>query len=333
MLTQNDVISRGYFDTADTVNFSGYMNICRLLGYTHISHGRCGKRLDDEYFLWVPHLTCESDNVESKWINRFNSDKSEITETIKGTFRPGGNIGEKRVTFMHMHDENGCNCVRFVGVYELIEQSSSVRRYNKIADRFYIPDINFTHSQTNRDDNMSYQKVCKICKKEFESDARNTMYCSDKCAKRGAKRAYRSRKMKHMHSASYATDKDISKIVKKAYCLSREIASMFLVRKCDCPDCTRECASELEVHHIDHNPFNMDPSNLKWVCKKEHARIHSNEHDCDFPNELKAYLGIKMLSDSDNSIEDYINAHLNFIKQQRDIRQMNEDIRNNTDHK
>lgn len=328
MLTQSDVISRGYFDTADTVNFSGYMNICRLLGYTHISHGRCGKRLDDEYFLWVPHLTCESDNVESKWINRFNSDKSEITETIKGTFRPGGNIGEKRVTFMHMHDENGCNCVRFVGVYELIEQSSSVRRYNKIADRFYIPDINFTHSQTNRDNDMGYQKVCKICKKEFESDARNTMYCSDKCAKRGAKRAYRSRKMKHINAVRRGDDKEIETLITAAHKLSREVAKMCLHKKCSCSDKDHVCEGELHVHHKNHCVWDNSPQNLQWLCEKAHRELHNSEEDCSIIDETKAFITIRKQAEI---------RERNLIKQKKRendfIRQMNEDIRNNTDHK
>ena len=37
---------------------------------------------------------------------------------------------------------------------------------------------------------MAYSKTCKICGKSFESDSKNTVYCSDKCAKRGAKKAY-----------------------------------------------------------------------------------------------------------------------------------------------
>ena len=47
---------------------------------------------------------------------------------------------------------------------------------------------------------MAFTKKCKICGATFESDSRNTVYCSDKCAKRGAKKAYRSRKMKHINA-------------------------------------------------------------------------------------------------------------------------------------
>lgn len=140
---------------------------------------------------------------------------------------------------------------------------------------------------------MTYQKTCKICKKEFESESRNTLYCCDKCAKRGAKRAYRSRKMKRIRSTDYVTEKEIDKIIKKAYALSREIGEMFLNKKCMCIEPGHVCEGEIELHHIDHCPMNMHPSNLIWLCKKAHVHLHSLEEDCDFPGELKSFLIIK----------------------------------------
>lgn len=140
---------------------------------------------------------------------------------------------------------------------------------------------------------MSYIKTCKICGKEFESESRNTRYCSDKCSKRGAKRAYRSRKMKAINKSTYASDKEINQIVQRVYKPSRELAEMFLPKECTCDEPNHVCDGQLEVHHIDHDPTHLNPSNLKWLCKKAHAQLHSMEEDCDFLGELKAYRTIK----------------------------------------
>lgn len=140
---------------------------------------------------------------------------------------------------------------------------------------------------------MAYTKTCKICGKEFESDSRNTRYCSEKCSKRGAKKAYRSRKMKAINRATYASDKEINQLVQRVYKLSREIAEMFLPKECSCDDPNHICEGPLEVHHIDHCPMNLQVSNLRWLCKKAHAQLHSQEEDCDFIGELKAYRTIK----------------------------------------
>lgn len=140
---------------------------------------------------------------------------------------------------------------------------------------------------------MTFTKVCKICNKEFESESRNTSYCSDKCAKRGAKKAYRRRKMKHINSPTYKDDKEIMKLVSKARAVSREIATAFLPIKCSCTDPNHECDGELQCHHIDHNPFNMHPSNLRWLCTKAHAALHAKEEDCNILEEMKAFAKIK----------------------------------------
>ena len=140
---------------------------------------------------------------------------------------------------------------------------------------------------------MAYKKVCKICGSAFESESRNTRYCSEKCAKKGEKKAYRRRKIKAIHKESYTMDKEINQVIQRAYKLSRDIALMFLPQVCSCVEKDHVCDGDLEVHHIDHNPLNMQVSNLRWLCKKAHAQLHSQEEDCDLLAELKAFLAIK----------------------------------------
>lgn len=140
---------------------------------------------------------------------------------------------------------------------------------------------------------MLYNKTCKICGNTFESDSRNTVYCSDKCAKRGAKKAKRSRKMKHINAVRRGDTSEIESLVSSAYKLSREVAKMCLIKKCMCTDKDHVCSGELQVHHLDHDPFNCHPSNLMWVCEKAHQDIHANEEDCSIVDEIKAYTIIR----------------------------------------
>ncbi len=140
---------------------------------------------------------------------------------------------------------------------------------------------------------MSFTKKCKICGTTFESDARNTIYCSDKCAKRGAKKAYRSRKMKHINAVRRGDDKEIEGLIAFAYKLSRDVAKMCLVKKCACADPNHVCEGELHCHHKDHNPLNTHPSNLMWLCEKAHNELHTSEEDCSVFDELKAFVTIR----------------------------------------
>lgn len=140
---------------------------------------------------------------------------------------------------------------------------------------------------------MAFSKKCSICGKEFESESRNTKYCSDKCSKRGAKKAYRSRKMKRINAVRRGDDKEIENLITAAYKLSRDIAKMFLYKGCSCTTPGHVCEGELRVHHIDHDVFNMHPSNLVWLCEKAHNEIHASEEDCSIFNEMKAFVTIR----------------------------------------
>ena len=107
---------------------------------------------------------------------------------------------------------------------------------------------------------MAFSKKCSICGKEFESESRNTKYCSDKCSKRGAKKAYRSRKMKRINAVRRGDDKEIENLIIAAYKLSRDIAKMFLYKGCSGTAVPGHiCEGELQVHHLDHDVFNMHP--------------------------------------------------------------------------
>lgn len=140
---------------------------------------------------------------------------------------------------------------------------------------------------------MSFTKICTICGNEFESASNNTKYCSDKCAKRGAKKAYRSRKMKRINAVKRGDDKAIKQLMTDAYRLSRAIAKLCLFKKCMYNKPDHVCEGELQVHHRNHNPFDARPENLCWLCEKAHNEIHNNEEDCSIIEETKAYITIR----------------------------------------
>lgn len=141
---------------------------------------------------------------------------------------------------------------------------------------------------------MAFTKKCKICGNEFESEARNTVYCSEKCARRGAKKAYRSRKMKHINAVRNGDKKEIENLITAAYKLSREVAKMCLPKICVFADDENHiCDGELQVHHKNHTPFDMRPENLMWVCEKAHNEIHAKEEDCSIRDEINAYVTIR----------------------------------------
>lgn len=140
---------------------------------------------------------------------------------------------------------------------------------------------------------MTYSKTCKICSKAFESDSKNTIYCSDKCAKRGAKKVYRSRKMKHINAIKRGDDKEIEALITSAYKLSRAVAKMCLHKKCMCTDKDHACFGELHVHHKNHCVLDNHPSNLQWLCEKAHHELHATEEDCSINDEIKAFVTIR----------------------------------------
>lgn len=140
---------------------------------------------------------------------------------------------------------------------------------------------------------MTYTKRCKICGNEFETESRNKVYCCEKCAQRAAKKAYRARQKKKQAQLVKGDDQQFESIIRQAYSLSQNVATMFLPKVCSCKDPNHVCEGELVVHHINHNVFNTQVSNLCWVCEKAHNEIHNNEDDCSIRDELNAYMVIK----------------------------------------
>lgn len=77
----------------------------------------------------------------------------------------------------------------------------------------------------------------------------------------------------------------------KQVSVSRIVAKAF----CEVPTHLRTFdLSELEVHHIDKNPLNNHYSNLLWVSKEEHEKIHEceNREKCVFQIKDNVIVGL-----------------------------------------
>lgn len=105
-------------------------------------------------------------------------------------------------------------------------------------------------------------------RKEFDSPARNTKYCSDECLDVGRKRSVGRAKRKRMYRRNSEEFRRMSMSRKQA----RE--QCIAVHALSC--CTR-CGNafnvrDLQDHHRDGDPFNNTDDNLTLVCEPCHSK-------------------------------------------------------------
>ena len=120
-----------------------------------------------------------------------------------------------------------------------------------------------------------YKKICKNpkCNKDFESESRNTRYCSTECCataqiinkKKDKKCSKRRKRVPGGPCFTTFTIKDLCS-------LSRDVADAVLQKKCQMSlrDPSHVCSGNLELHHKDANPFNISISNMEYLCRTAH---------------------------------------------------------------
>lgn len=107
---------------------------------------------------------------------------------------------------------------------------------------------------------------CKFCGKEYNVPLgyiETTKYCSKLCHNRG-----------NAQNLKLITGKN-HRSYKNGIQLYRRIKAENALKKCE------ECGNEknIDVHHIDENRENNDISNLKYLCRKCHKKIHNVQRD------------------------------------------------------
>ena len=102
--------------------------------------------------------------------------------------------------------------------------------------------------------------ICMIC----GTATKRTKTCSSACLS-----VHRSRIQAGELSVHWKSDGNVSKA--QSHLRARKICTDRV-----CAECGLEA---LDVHHIDGNPFNNDPSNLAPLCRKCHLIVHGRIHD------------------------------------------------------
>lgn len=138
-------------------------------------------------------------------------------------------------------------------------------------------------------------KLCKYCKSILSYKQRRNKFCSHKCAARANNRPGRhirgtqfskclrcGNPLKHhglMHASCRAENykEIIIKTVESGDYSNFKIVRKYIIltRGYKCEQCSliewENCKISLEIHHIDGNSKNNDPSNLKLLCPNCHS--------------------------------------------------------------
>lgn len=121
-------------------------------------------------------------------------------------------------------------------------------------------------------------KQCPHCKKEFQTTSRRQKYCCADCAKKHNKKLKEDRER-------YSKVKNVERLRVRSHKLAVDTIDLLVsmgVRKNVCECCGREFDSKnlREIHHVDrYNWMNNTPSNLMILCKKCHAKVHSEQEE------------------------------------------------------
>ena len=119
-----------------------------------------------------------------------------------------------------------------------------------------------------------YNKICIYCGKEFQSNSRNTRYCSKECLDKAQLKRQSVTKRRRVRRKEYDKNKEVCRLLSRAYKLAKSVAEELKLPKCNCEYC-KGGSTDIELHHLNLNPLDNTPSNLIYLCKKKHAIVHS----------------------------------------------------------
>ena len=150
------VKTNGIFREDDDVTYSSITEIYNICGGKRIGKDKgqpatklqkCYYRLNSEYKLWVPTLTIEVKGGtvargKTKFQNILSEDYDTLEEKSTHPMNPFLDIAYKRVVFMRMLDRFGRPCIKFIGVFKLLQDSNEKHHiYKRIANQVCINDL------------------------------------------------------------------------------------------------------------------------------------------------------------------------------------------------
>lgn len=155
---KEEVLKKGVFRVSDEISYPSITEIYNMCGGRRSGKKRgedvkslqkCFYRLNKKYKLWVPILaefdeTGKARNGKMGFENTLSEDRTQIIEKSDHPISPALDIDYKRVVFMRMRDYYGRQCIKFIGVFELTEESDDkeyVHIYRRVADEVSIEEL------------------------------------------------------------------------------------------------------------------------------------------------------------------------------------------------
>ena len=155
---KEEVIKKGVFSISDEISYPSITEIYNMCGGKRSGKAkgsdakslqRCYYRLNDRYKLWVPILTEKDEsgkirNGKMGYENTLSEDLKQLIEKSDHPIDPLLDIDYKRIVFMRMKDYYGKQCIKFIGVFELTQESDNkeyVHVYRRVADEVRISDL------------------------------------------------------------------------------------------------------------------------------------------------------------------------------------------------
>lgn len=146
---------------------------------------------------------------------------------------------------------------------------------------------------------MSYTKICRFCGKEFQSEARNTRYCSQDCCDKANVKNRKIKKSRAVRNKQRKENEVENRLLTRAYSLTSFVAESFNLPSCNCEFCKGDSEKyPNENHHKNLNPLDNTPNNIIRVCNHRHKIIHNQMPDINM---------VKVLSkswSSENTVEE-----------------------------
>lgn len=151
-----EILKKGVFSIEDDMTYPSITEIYNMCGGKRSrknkgeaqSLRKCYYRLNDRYKLWVPILAeiDKKGKVSNGKMGYENTLSEDLSQLIEKSSHPISSFDNdtKRIVFMRMRDYYGRQCIKFIGVFQLIDNSINkeyVRVYRRVADEVRIDEL------------------------------------------------------------------------------------------------------------------------------------------------------------------------------------------------
>lgn len=163
-----------------------------------------------------------------------------------------------------------------------------------------------------------YNKICVLCGREYQSTSRGQRYCSDTCCEKAQKRKTKVNKARQVRRRRYNETREIQLALSATYKVAERVAFLSLKKECAAGG-DPNVEGPLELHHKNGIVFDNRPSNLVWLTKSKHAKLHTllpKINWVDIMEEaIKTGTDVMQIYEEKKAGADYIKILDNFLKE------------------